>query len=674
MVAVLFLAPAAPAHAVDPVDFGGSDIVDQAGILGAGEESEVQRAVDTLQQETGVTLLVAYIDTPTSPTDLAAWSDEVALLNGLGSDNALLVVAVEDRQYRFTVDQEMPVTDAQLDEIQREHIVPRLGAGDWAGGAVGAAQGLQAALTGGGGGGGGTGGAAAPSFNFLPTLLILGGFVLVVVIVLRVVRARRNRAVAQSREQDQKQLDLRAGALLVELDDALKTSEQELGFAEAEFGAEQTAPFAAAVESARGKVREAFRIRQRLDDAEPETPEQRRELTMQLIALCEQADKELDDQSEAFDELRQLGRNAPQALQAMTAEAERLSPRVDAAEAALAALRSRYDETALASVADNPEQARKLLAFAATEGTRAAESIRAGKAGAAALSVRSAQQSLGQAAQLLDAVDRAGGELEAAAGKLTPAVTALREDVEEASRLRPEARASVPELETAVVEAQQALAATATAQRDPLGTLTRITGAEQRIDAALAPVRERAQREQRARAALERALPSAAAQVQSARDFITTRRGGVGPGARTRLAEAERYLAQAQGSAAIDPEASLAAAQSASTLASSAMQSAQSDVADFYSTGMPTATYGGRGGDMTGAILGGIIGGMLGGGGRSRGYGGGGFGGSFGGGFGGGGSRRGGFGGGGFRGGGGGFGGSRGFGGSGGRRGGGGRF
>ncbi|BDZ44674.1 hypothetical protein GCM10025866_05830 [Naasia aerilata] len=461
----------------------------------------------------------------------------------------------------------------------------------------------------------------------MPTLVIFGAlFVLLalIVVLVRVRAARRKAAVRRTEELDQKQLDLKAGALLVQLDDALKTSEQELGFAEAEFGAEQTAPFHATLESATGKVREAFRIKQRLDDAEPETPEEQRQLATQIITLCEQADAELDTQAEAFEQLRELGKNAPQALSAMTSDAERLGARIPAAQSTLAALRARFDESAVASVADNPAQAQKLLEFAANEGSKAAESIRAGKAGPAAVAVRNAQQSLGQAAQLLDAVDRAGSDLDAATGKLTAAAQALQEDVDEAQRMTAQARATAsPELDGIVGEAQRALAA-GPAPRNPVAALTALTTIEQRIDQALAPARERAQRIQRAQASLDRALSTAASQIAAARDFITTRRGGVGAEARTRLAEAERRYAEAQASAAGDPEGALASAQSAASLAASALTAAQSDVSDFMGMGgggTPVVVgRGGGGGDMTSAILGGIIGSMLGGGGRSGGY------------------------------------------------------
>ena len=44
----------------------------------------------------------------------------------------------------------------------------------------------------------------------------------------------------------------RANAALVAIDDAVKTSEQELGFAEAQFGLEATATFGTALEAASG--------------------------------------------------------------------------------------------------------------------------------------------------------------------------------------------------------------------------------------------------------------------------------------------------------------------------------------------------------------------------------------------------------------------------------------
>ncbi|WP_158437908.1 TPM domain-containing protein [Naasia lichenicola] len=638
---------AAPAWAEDPVEFGGADIVDTANALSGTETSQVQSAIDELQQKTGTTLLVAYIDTPTSPSDIEDWSNEVVDSNGLGTGNALLVVAVEARQYWFSADSSVELSDTQLQDIESDDIVPYLADDDWAGAAIGAATGIASGLgsslsgstgssTGSGtgsdtGSDGGSGG-----FNLLPTVLILGGFAaLIVIIVVSVSRRRRRTQPDAVAGPSQRDLDLQSGKLLVELDDAVKTSEQELGFAVAEFGEQQTAAFSAALTSARGKLREAFRLKQQLDDAHADTDQQKREWTTQIIALCESADAELDAQTDAFDKLRELGRNAPAALTAVTGDLERTTARIDASEAQLTVLAARYAPSALEPVAQNVAQARKLVGFATAESSRAAASLRSGAAGEAAVAVRNAQQSVAQVGQLLDTVDRTGPDLEAATGKLDDAARELTSDLDESAALTPAAKAlTPPELDALVADARKTLAAAGSggdARRDPVAALTAMVAAEARVDAALAPARENAKRIERARATLERAIAGARSQIDTANDFITTRRGSVGDGARTRLAEAQRHLDQAISLGFNDPEAAIADAQAASSLAVSALNFAKTDVGDFWTSG--SGGYGSgsswsggsrsnssSGDDVAGAVLGGIIGGLFSGGGSGGGY------------------------------------------------------
>jgi hypothetical protein len=121
-------------------------------------------------------------------------------------------------------------------------------------------------------------------------------------------------------------------------------------------------------------------------------------------------------------------------------------------------------------------------------------------------------------------------------------------------------------------------------------------------------------------------LLAARSEISATQDFITTRRGGIGGEARTRLAEAQRHLDRAMSLAQTDPVSALAAAQQADALAEQAGQLARADVGAFAGGG---AGGGGGFGGLGGAILGGIlIDSIFGGGGRgSGGFGGGGFGG-----------------------------------------------
>jgi hypothetical protein len=123
--------------------------------------------------------------------------------------------------------------------------------------------------------------------------------------------------------------------------------------------------------------------------------------------------------------------------------------------------------------------------------------------------------------------------------------------------------------------------------------------------------------QRRAAATLDQALMTARSTIDAAADFIDTRRGAVGPEARTRLAEAQRHLDVAVDLGRDDPVTALREAYQASTLAQSALDRAQDDVSSWNDG------YGGGPGGFGGGFGGG------GGGGRSGGgsFGGGGFGG-----------------------------------------------
>jgi hypothetical protein len=168
-----------------------------------------------------------------------------------------------------------------------------------------------------------------------------------------------------------------------------------------------------------------------------------------------------------------------------------------------------------------------------------------------------------------------------------------------------------------------------------VASLARINELDAHLGQALSALRERQVQVQKAAASLDRSLMSARTQISSADDYVSTRRGGIGTDARTRLSEARRYLDEAVSLATADPVGALAASERANSLAGAAIQLAQADV-NAYSGSPAYAPRGGSQsnplGDIGGAILGGIIGGLLsGGGGGSGSRGGGSWSGGFGG-------------------------------------------
>jgi hypothetical protein len=611
--ALMLLSPTA-ALAEPPVDFDGAYVVDEAGALG-GSTNGVESALDALFDRAQVSLFVVYVDTFDDPSDAGLWADTTAGLSGFGPDDALLAVAVEDRQY--------VLNDELLFDDQYARVAARIEAelrdDDWEGAALEAADAIGDELA------GDTPvdpGAVDPGTTDgdsggIPILPILGGAAVVGVGMWGISRlVKRRRGVDPSapvEKLDQKQLDQRAGSLLVQLDDALETNEQELGFAQAQFGEKATKEFSAALTAARQQVKEAFAIRQRLDDATPETAEQKRDLTTQIIRLCESAAASLEAQSGAFEELRQLETHAPAVLEQVAAAHAKLPDAVDAAEKTVAKLQTTYGATAVAAVADGAGQARELNTFAAKALDDARTALAAGRSAEGAVAVRGAQQAVGQVEKLLAAVDKLARDLPLLAERLDAAIADARADVAEARAGLATAPAAVAAALTSAADDADRVLATI-AERDPATAITEVERVNTALHTALGGMRDAAEQAARAKAQLARVVSEAESAVGAARDFVATRRGAVGATARTRLAEAERQLTQALALRDSDPVAALAAAQQAVALANAAMQSAQSDVAAFDG-----GSYGPTGGGFGGAVLGGILGGLLSGGSSSGG-------------------------------------------------------
>ena len=183
---------------------------------------------------------------------------------------------------------------------------------------------------------------------------------------------------------------------------------------------------------------------------------------------------------------------------------------------------------------------------------------------------------------LLDGLGRLGAELAAAGERISTARAETEQDIAEARALLPRAkggtRASWPGSSR---RAEAALASATAAQNatppDPMAALRLIDEADSALDRGLVTARDAQAAGRRAAAARDQALLTARPAVAAAEDFIASRRGAVGTEARTRLAEAQRHLAQAQ-VPGINPAAALAEAQAADTLARQALDLARSDV------------------------------------------------------------------------------------------------
>ncbi|KQZ82165.1 hypothetical protein ASD56_14890 [Microbacterium sp. Root166] len=634
---VAFATIGGAAWATDPVELGAGYVVDQAGVLSSGESADAEARLEQLKSETGLDLYVAYVDDFTNPADNADWANTTAEMNDLGVSQYLLAVAVDGRSYYLSADTEGPITAEQLATIEQQRIQPALSADDWLGAVDAAADGLTDASNGGSGAPGDSGGGGG-LLTWVLVLVAVGAAIAVIVVVVR--RRKKGPAGPPAVEQvPLEELERRAASALVETDDAIKTSAQELGFATAQFGEAATAEFEAALATAKQNLDEAFTLQQQLADATPDSELDVRAWNTRIIELCEQANTLLDDKAEAFDELRKLEQNAPEELARVQEERTAAATALEGSAEVLRTLTASYAPEALATIDDNPEQARQRLAFADEQLAAAQRAIGAGNGGEAAVGIRAAEEAVAQATLLENAIEKLAGDLAQGEQGAAALIADLEHDIAVASAL-PDPDGRIASVIAGTRQQVDAARANLSSQaKRPLQALQGLEAANQQIDTLVEAVRDAAEQEQRDRQAVAQLIQQAQSQVSTAEDYITSRRGAVGAPARTALAEAGAALVRAEQLRAGDPRTAVQHAREAERLAARAIELARADVGGFDGGGMGGMFGGGQqqsGGDggMLGAVLGGIlINSMLGGGGSSgRSSGGGSLGGMFGGG------------------------------------------
>lgn len=640
--------------AVEPLNLT-SEITDDAGVLGDSTD-EVQASLDQLASETPYQLYVVYVSDFSGMTP-ESWVQQTAEASGLGSNDLVLAVAVDSRLYRLAPSSVDGLSSAELQAVAAD-AEDQLRDNDWAGAAIATADGIReaAASDGDDAAASGSSGSSSGGSGFVWFLLI-GLIGIGAVFALTSAAARRRRQAgpvitgpgAPGSAQGEPagdgldalptaELDRRSASALVALDDAVRTSEQELGFAHAQFGDQAVAEFDTTLARAKSQVTEAFRLRQTLDDNIPDTEQQVRATSLAILRLCAQVSTDLDAQKYAFDGLRNLQAEVPEKLDAHERAATALHARIDPARAALATLATTYPPTSLESVTHNPDQARLLLEQVLATVGQGRDAVARGDRGTAVGYARAAEEALGQVTQLLDAVDRAGQDLAAAGVRLAAAVESISSDLADVDRLAPGA----PDVVPLAQDARAAIAEARAAREgggDPLAALRRITDAEAALDAALASRREAEEQGRRAQAQLGEALGRLDSALRATTDYVDTRRGAIGPEARTRLAEGARLRQWAIDQRVTDPVAALDAARRAEQLVVEAQRLAQADVARADQDRDRWDRRGGGGGPFNG-VGGMILGGILidsilrGGGGFGGGHHGGGWGGGDGGGFG----------------------------------------
>ncbi|WP_145013787.1 TPM domain-containing protein [Mycobacterium marseillense] len=175
---------ASPAGAQPPSQLR-DHITDTTGALTDPGREAVSSAIDRLYRDRHIQLWVVYVDN-FSRYKPDNWAAGTRSASGLGGHDALLAIATNTKAYSFTVPPQVQgPTAASLNSLRRNQIEPVLGAKDWSGAAVAAADGLDKLAS--------SAKPASPSKPIWP-LVAIGVIVVVLVVLLFVLyRARRRR-------------------------------------------------------------------------------------------------------------------------------------------------------------------------------------------------------------------------------------------------------------------------------------------------------------------------------------------------------------------------------------------------------------------------------------------------------------------------------------------------
>ena len=612
-------------------------VTDEAGALSAEEKSQLEQKITQLQKDERRTLFVYITDElGTDPETFAA-----AAVKDKGPNSAVYALSINDRKMGVQTGKDWP--KGRLDQMY-DAAYDKLASDEYGASALALAD---AAL----------GNSPTSNSSDSSGLAWLGGGAAAIVAagggIMYYSRRNTKKNNAQTLESareiapgdtDQlnrlplETLDQLAQEELVSTDESIRRGKEELNIALSEFGPERVRPFTKAMNHSTSTLQKAFHLRQRLDDAVPESPAERRQMLVEIVSSCGQADDALDAQAEEFAKMRDLLIHSDEKLDELTQRTVGLRARLPEAESTLAGLKGNYDENVLSPIVDNPElaaasldEAEKLL-----DKARKVQEQPAGQQGPLVGLIRDIEHACEMTDRLISGVENAEENIATARGNLEALIAEVEGEIDEARGLERQGKAQGTTADWDALEELLGRAGTtvneakAHGQQDPLGQHTALTSIDTQLDEALDRVREKTSTHARQLDLFRQQISVAESNIQAAEDLISSRGRIIGSGARTALADAKRLHAQALHTERSDIRAALQSSRKAVAAAQAALQRAKEDIDEHRRRQQRQQMGNAAGNVVTGMVLGQMLSGGRGFGG---GFGGGGFGGgSFGGG------------------------------------------
>ncbi|HYI21273.1 MAG TPA: hypothetical protein VEX62_01425, partial [Candidatus Limnocylindrales bacterium] len=314
--------------------------------------------------------------------------------------------------------------------------------------------------------------------------------------------------------------------------------------------------------------------------------------------------------------LRDLERNAPQALDALDAEAARVEGELAKLEPISARL-ERYAPASIDSIAANGQTARQKLELARTRMAAGRSELSSGNAAGAAVAASDAQLALADATTLINALPALADSLDATRQKLDEQLADAARDLETARAHVPKSAATTAAI-TAAEEALSEARVLADAPRpDVMAAAREATEANALTDKLLEGIQDEVAQRRRTEQNAIAAIATAKADVSRARMYIDgyRRSHDISREPRTNLAEAERLVGEAEALLSSDTGQALEVARRADGLANRAYSLAIQQTPDVpqFDPGQYRPDDG-----LGSLVIGAILGDMFGGGGGGR--------------------------------------------------------
>ncbi len=396
---------------------------------------------------------------------------------------------------------------------------------------------------------------------FLVLMALLAG-----VLVFFLFRSKKQKKPAKDSRKNADQLVSAAQQQLLASDELLRSAEDEVQFARAQFGPARTDQFANAVAVARAGLTDAFILLPQLDGASNATKVKIAEQITGILSTVMPPVKAAEERLEA-DREREVGAETRlQDMRERVAEARRAIP---SEKKRLSDLALRFTPVQLASVQDKPEMAAKLL-DSASEHLDQAKAQLATNRTEAVQNIDAASSQLALALGALESVRSAEKQIGDSDRVLAAAIASISSDLDDVSRLA----SSRSSFQTLVADAQNAIAqgqAARAGNGDPLSALAHLRSAEDALDQALAPLRGADEQRRRLGGQAAERVAAAEALVGQAQMQAGAAGGRMSLQSRTALSNAVASLASAKASLQTDPAASVAAAATAESQANIAL-------------------------------------------------------------------------------------------------------